>query len=304
MELRSEEPIYGSIKRIARELNASSVEALKSAVGNEHEVIHNVRKNLKQMRGLLRLVRDELGDEVYNLENMHYRDVGREISEIRDATSVIGALEKLKELYKDELMHVHYISLKEQLVKKRDIMEEELLYNQKVLEQVESKLRRGEERIEKWFIADKKFETIKPGLRKVYAQGYDLMQNVPHHPVTAQLHEWRKQVKYLMYHIRMLMPVWPEVLITLEAEINRLTDYLGDDHDLALLEEKITASELGDEGNVLFNTMTGTRRKELQHRAFVLGNKIYAVNPYDYVNQFEAFWQSWTNERKISSGAD
>ena len=49
------------------------------------ERAHDARKQLKQARAVLRLLRAELGDTVYRRENRVLRDASRTISPLRDA---------------------------------------------------------------------------------------------------------------------------------------------------------------------------------------------------------------------------
>ena len=53
------------------------------------------------------------------------------------------------------------------------------------------------------------------------------------------LHEWRKRVKDLWYHAKLLEEAWPPVLQALGDEAHALADHLGDDHDLGVLAERI-----------------------------------------------------------------
>jgi CHAD domain-containing protein len=60
-------------------------------------------------------------------------------------------------------------------------------------------------------------------------------------PASENFHEWRKRVKDLSYHLQMLNPIWPEQICAAASELKELSDYLGDDHDLVLLEQAIAA---------------------------------------------------------------
>src|SRR5262245_49812018 len=55
--------------------------------------VHTARKRLKEVRALLRLIRSELGETVFNQNNRDLRDVARPLSELRDATALLKALE-------------------------------------------------------------------------------------------------------------------------------------------------------------------------------------------------------------------
>ena len=45
--------------------------------------VHGARKDLKKLRSVLRLIREELGEEVYRTESQRYRDAGRGLGQSR-----------------------------------------------------------------------------------------------------------------------------------------------------------------------------------------------------------------------------
>lgn len=53
------------------------------------DVAHDVRKRCKTVRALLRLIRDEVGKDVYRRENRALRDAARALSPVRDAAVLI-----------------------------------------------------------------------------------------------------------------------------------------------------------------------------------------------------------------------
>ena len=57
--------------------------------------IHDARKRIKRARAALRLLRDALGESVYQRENAALRDAARPLSEVRDAKILIDALDEL-----------------------------------------------------------------------------------------------------------------------------------------------------------------------------------------------------------------
>ena len=56
----------------------------------------------------------------------------------------------------------------------------------------------------------------------------------------SDLHDWRKRVKDLWYHERLLAPTCGPTVRGHAKELDRLSDLLGDDHDLALLRHELT----------------------------------------------------------------
>lgn len=96
--IQSHETLPTAITRIAQEQRQKAEAALKHKE-NRHAGIHKARKHFKKLRALMRLVRDELGAKAYKKQNVFYRDLGRRLSDLRDATSLLEALEMLHEEY-------------------------------------------------------------------------------------------------------------------------------------------------------------------------------------------------------------
>src|SRR6476619_4851172 len=102
-QLRSDESVPEGIRRIVREEFKSAAGQLKT--GNHakrDEAIHEARKSIKKIRGVLRLVQAELERE-FRSENKLLRDAGRKLSPFRDAGSVIEVFDDLKRKYRQEL---------------------------------------------------------------------------------------------------------------------------------------------------------------------------------------------------------
>ena len=79
--LRRKEPAPDGIRRVARGRADDALEQLREgAKGDLNPAVHEARKDLKKLRSVLRLVRNDLGDAVYRSENVRFRDAGRMLS--------------------------------------------------------------------------------------------------------------------------------------------------------------------------------------------------------------------------------
>lgn len=59
-------------------------------------------------------------------------------------------------------------------------------------------------------------------------------------PNAENLHSLRKRIKYHWYHLRLLKDIWPSAMKPLLRQADSIADRLGEDHDLAVLDQTIT----------------------------------------------------------------
>ena len=84
--LKRKEGVGEGLRRIALGRAEKALEELGEAGdGSPADSIHGARKDLKKLRAVLRLSRDELGAKLFRTENRRYRDAGRLLSTSRDA---------------------------------------------------------------------------------------------------------------------------------------------------------------------------------------------------------------------------
>src|SRR5689334_5586263 len=99
----NDESASEGVKRVAREEIDSAIDSLRSKHGRDRdEGIHEARKSIKKLRALLRLVRNELGD-AYESDVSRLREVGRKLSEFRDAGALVTSFHDLRDRYKKKL---------------------------------------------------------------------------------------------------------------------------------------------------------------------------------------------------------
>ena len=107
------------------------------------------------------------------------------------------------------------------------------------------------------------------------------------------LHAWRKRVKDLWYHVRLLEPLSPGALHGYAGEAHHLSDLLGEDHDLAVLRETLLADGAvpADLDSVV--TLIDHRREQLQAEALQVGARLYVEKPKAFRRRIRAYWKAW-----------
>src|SRR6185503_5359115 len=106
-------------------------------------------------------------------------------------------------------------------------------------------------------------------------------------PCVETYHRWRKRVKDLWYQVRLLKVIWPATAKNLADELERLADFLSDDHDLAILRQRVLQQSPKDrvQQDALV-ALIDQRRKELEVEANRLGERIYVERPKAFVDRF------------------
>jgi hypothetical protein len=80
-------------------------------------------------------------------------------------------------------------------------------------------------------------------------------------------------------------------------EAHRLSELLGDDHDLWVLREALSAME--DDVPAGLDPLLGAvdhRRTELERAAILLGQRLYAEKPGAFVRRIHHYWKAWRAE--------
>ena len=138
------------------------------------------------------------------------------------------------------------------------------------------------------------FAAVGPGLEDTYRRGRRALRGAGTAPTDEQVHEWRKAVKQLWYQVRLLEPAAPSVLRPLADSLDSVANALGDDHDLAVLLERLAADpeRFGGPAPVADVAAAARRQQDdLRARAFRLAATIYAEPPRTFVARVEAYWR-------------
>ena len=141
-------------------------------------------------------------------------------------------------------------------------------------------------RVATWPIQHEDFSALQGGLRRVYKRGRNRLADADDEPIPENFHEWRKRVKYLWYHVRLLDPLWPGLFPAWAEQLHDLSEYLGVAHDLAQLRATIPERpELcaEDEQRLLLLDLLERHRAELEATAHPLGRRIYSERPEAFV---------------------
>lgn len=282
-------PVEESVKALAAQIVESAVLNCSSKELNDNEKIHLVRKKCKQIRALLRIVRPNI-KTFYKEENIFFRDLSRNLSRIRDMQVYIETLKKIIK-FSDISSNSETI---ENLIKIIIVQRDSIPFA-KLIDEFSNEIQNSYKRIKLWKIKGNGFKCLEGGLKKTYRRGKFAMKVALQNPTAENYHEWRKRVKYHYHHLELLTPIWESLLEKYTEEVHLLSDLLGYDHDLSLLEPNIICNEKYDLSAEIKNQIIHSiynKQEKLRLKTFNLGQKIYAEKPRYFIRRIEQYWNS------------
>ncbi len=295
---KAKESVPEGVRRIVGEEIDSAMNELADGKGPKRdEAIHEARKSIKKIRGALRLIQPELG-RIYRKENDRLGATGRQLSEIRDAQAIIEVFDGMVEKYRGQLNPEAARSIRRGLLKDKQETEKRLKVDS-VIRQALSALRATAKEVTGWPLKTDGFAAIAPGFKKRYQRGQDAMAAARKRPAPETFHEWRKRVKDHWYQVRLLESLWTEVLQARESALKDLETWLGDDHNLVVLSEKLQAGpeQYGGERNVqVFTRLAEEYSKELREKSLSLGERVYEQKPKLLIREMSKLWDAWQHQ--------
>lgn len=238
-KIRRQQPITGNVMELMYHQMDYIIHLIQPVEEIDHEAVHEVRKSCKRVRAVLRLIRDDIGYSAYYRENRRFRDMSRLLSETRDYEALCHSLDYLRSREVDDKISRVYSELSAALVHSRDVALNALKKDKKVFQQIEKEIGEARKKINLFSFPSENFEVILPGLvrtHKKWKQHFAVCLGEAHEEM---IHNLRKKSKYLMYHMQILRPVFPEIIKGYAGTLNKVSGKLGDHRDLYLLRQQV-----------------------------------------------------------------
>lgn len=255
--------------------------------------IHESRKSIKKMRATLRLISDEMSRSTFNRENKALRNCGRRLSEIRDLKAMFDTLTQIQAEQKDKQV-IKTLGLVREDIATRLTQSRESLYGPEgLLALVQTEVQAVRERLETLKL--KRKNAFDKGIERTFRLGKKAMSKAFRESETHQMHQWRKRVKDLWYQTTLLTDAWPAIMSVYTQELRQLSESLGSDHDLAVLQERLDQLEVstpaqGTAREKLKVWIEG-RRTDLHQQALDIAARIYLSNPSLFAKDLRKRWK-------------
>lgn len=298
LRFRAGETLSEGLDRVVADQFRIALAVVDVAPEAQAAAVHETRKALKRLRALLRLVRDSISLDCYHTDNAMLKLIAAELSPVRDTWVMAEVLDRLLPHHPDTSVTV--LTLISRLQERYIAESQALLGNKAQMESIIEQLENVRDRSSQWTVASGEHDTPLPhefasialGLQRVYKRGRRGMRIVADSPTDTLLHVWRKRAKYLRHQVESLNVLDPENLTPVEQDLERLSDLLGDDHDLAVLLGRLRDDPPLVENLALDPVLdaVGRKRRELQAEAIAIGRRFFEDPSTDFVLYIDEIW--------------
>lgn len=271
-------------KKAVKDLRKRLADALAriDKSGPLEERVHELRTDLKKSRAALKLLRPAVGEKLYRRQNEFCRDAARLLSATRDAQALRSAWETLG---------IRLRQARRTLESDAQQAAERLARDKSALPCARSLLKQAEASARRLSLPSG-WRGIQKGLRKSYGDARRAGRMAARKPADANFHEWRKRVKDQRYQLDLLAEDAKE-LRSLGSAVERLSDVLGEEHDLSVLRDKISREpdRFGGAGSDAALLAIERKKKGLRRRALRLGQEVYRLKPKAFTRGVKRAWK-------------
>ncbi len=288
--------VQKEVRVAARERLDQALDRLSSLEGKQaveiEEAVHDARKRCKEARALARLVRAAIGPE-YCRFNRLVRDAADELRSIRDAHAVLATLDNLR-LARGGVDEKGLDQVRAAQAAHAEAATRSVRGGDPRIARSIDLLTEARRRISSWDIPSGS-SWLEAGIEDTYAAGRAGHRKVRKRPTDERMHEWRKSVKRLWYQIRLVEGAAPSVLSPFIGALDDLAEALGDDHDLAVLVERIESHPKRFGGKKSAKQSVAAARSQqddLRRRAIRLGSSLYTESSSAFVARVISYWKT------------
>ncbi|MEQ8849488.1 CHAD domain-containing protein [Botrimarina sp.] len=288
------EDLSSAVRRIAAEQIDKALAEIDDRSLDTPDTVHQVRKRMKKLRGLLRIARPGLGGS-YKRENVALRDAARRLSELRDSKVLLDTYDDLMGHYADQVNRQAFASVRRELTRQRKHLTTDGAPPEERLAEIRAALVACRERAPRWKLDRPDARTIHAGLKKTYSRARKRLEEASHDPTPERLHQLRKRAKYHGRHCQLLQDAWAGPIKARRREAERLSDLLGDDHDLAVLCDTVVAApdDFGEPADTeALLGLAARRRRALQGEALPLAGRLFFESPSDAADRLAGYWKA------------
>jgi CHAD domain-containing protein len=256
-----------------------------------NQKVHELRRSFKRLRALLRFYNEIPESPAGSLHN-DIRNFGKLLAPIRESAVNVELYDK--EIASNTLLTEKKIrNARELLGDKNKMLIEKGFYENNL----HNTIRTFFEGFEQLLTAGSHEHPSKVHLYHVacqsYLTSYIYFSQMPSNPDAGEWHELRKKLKRLWYQLDFIRFLHPRYFKLKTDQLNKITDQLGDDHDLHVFAEDLLAGDYGfdeEELRIMKNQVENLRelnRLKLQPRL----KQFFTAPPPEFEQKLERFFK-------------
>lgn len=191
--------------------------------------VHEIRKSFKRMRALLKLYRHP-GNDYPVLLSKQIAEMGRALAPVRDSYIAVQVFEKLAK--DNQLISERKLrSVKEQLNERNKNLVRQIFEDTGILDEIQDFMKSMKADLDERLVYPGN-EGIVVGLAASAEKCHRIYNETGNTTLPGELHRLRKKLKVLWYQVEFIKFVRPKYFSTKADQLHKVTELLGDDHDL------------------------------------------------------------------------
>ncbi|AGK59056.1 CHAD domain containing protein [Hyphomicrobium denitrificans 1NES1] len=283
-----DESVEKGFRRIAREQLDVALQEL-AAPEVQPKGVHECRKALKRLRGLVRLTAPALGKDKARKRLNALSEIAQLLAGHRDQAVMLDTLAKLTaEREPDGALTL--APLNAHFAKSLGDAQQPL--DPGSAAKVRLMLLREAKKFSRAGIRKRGFAALEGGLAKSYRHARKSLKIAYSEPTDETFHTLRKSVQWHWRQMSLLARAWPDEFAVRVAVARELSQILGDDHDLALLiAETVKADDISSEQKEAIVDLCLHKQQALRAAAEFRAELLFAEMPRAFMKRMEAYWK-------------
>jgi CHAD domain-containing protein len=258
---------------------------------SSNQKVHELRRGFKRLRALLRFFK-EIPESPANQLNKEIRNFGKLLAPLREAAVNLDLFDK-EISTNNHLPEKKIKNARELLVQKnKSLVERGFLENN-----LHNTIRTFFDGFENILTTNNSELPLKNHMFNEVSQSYlksiNIYRQLPANPHPEEWHELRKKLKRLWYQLDFIKFLHPRYFKLKTDQLNKITDQLGDDHDLHVFAEDLLSEGYGfdeEELRILTNQIEHLRelnQLKLQPRL----KQFFTAPPEEFDQKLERFFK-------------
>jgi len=284
--LRSDESVADGLRRLATKQLRSARDELRRTSPPHDEAIHQARKSIKKVRAIADLIAADDGRGLDGCRK-RMRKVSSTLSRMRDADAMLEILAKLRKMHPQAFDEHTFVRMQRRLTTNKQTMMK-AAEEGGAWKEADRALRRLRRDARRWQPTHRRFGALAAGIRRSYRGGRKALARAKERQDAADFHEWRKQMKSLWYHLRLI--AWCHRGIGADVRVlHHAETWLGDDHNAVVLCEELSkGAPLCDLERL--RRAANQYQCDLRQKTIAKASRVYSRTPGRFVRHLKAAW--------------